>query len=321
MNFVHLKYAVEVAHSGSINKAAERLYLGQPNLSRAIKELEASLGVVIFDRSAKGMQLTPDGQVFIQYAESILKQVEALKELFDKNTPRRKRFSISVPRASYIADAFARFSRDVDGQADIELYYKETNSMRTLKNILQEDYKLGIIRYAQGYHAYYQSMMQEKNLAFEKIAEFEYVLLMSRHSPLAGKEKIPPGELREYTEIAHADPFVPSIPLDEVKKQELQSDVRRRIFVFERASQFELLSQNPNTFMWASPVPCELLSRYGLVQKSSGESGKIYQDMLLHRKDYQPSELDRLFISQLLKAKQEAFSFYQQEREREGELR
>ena len=89
MNLAHLKYAVEVARTGSINKAAERLYIGQPNLSRAIKELEASLGVVIFDRSAKGMQLTPDGSIFIQYAENILKQVEAVKELFDKNAPKK----------------------------------------------------------------------------------------------------------------------------------------------------------------------------------------------------------------------------------------
>ena len=63
MNLVHLKYAVEVAETGSINKASEKLYVSQPNLSRAIKELEASLGVTIFDRSAKGMVLTPDGEV------------------------------------------------------------------------------------------------------------------------------------------------------------------------------------------------------------------------------------------------------------------
>ena len=63
MNLVHLKYAVEVAETGSINKASEKLYVSQPNLSRAIKELEASLGVTRFDRSAKGMVLTPDGEL------------------------------------------------------------------------------------------------------------------------------------------------------------------------------------------------------------------------------------------------------------------
>ena len=84
MNLVHLKYAVEVAETGSINKASEKLYVSQPNLSRAIKELEASLGVTIFDRSAKGMVLTPDGEVFVRYARSILRQVDAIEEVFSK---------------------------------------------------------------------------------------------------------------------------------------------------------------------------------------------------------------------------------------------
>ena len=100
MNLVHLKYAVEVAETGSINKASEKLYVSQPNLSRAIKELEASLGVTIFDRSAKGMVLTPDGEVFVRYARSILRQVDAIEEVFSKGTTEKKKFSISVPRAS-----------------------------------------------------------------------------------------------------------------------------------------------------------------------------------------------------------------------------
>lgn len=73
MNILHMKYAVEVAKCGSINKAAEILLMNQPNLSRAIKELEASLGVEIFSRSAKGMVVTPEGETFLRYATSILK--------------------------------------------------------------------------------------------------------------------------------------------------------------------------------------------------------------------------------------------------------
>ena len=82
MNLMHIKYAVEVANEGSINKAAEKLYVGQPNLSRAIKELEASLGVKIFERSAKGMGLTSDGETFIRYAKTILRQVDEVESIF-----------------------------------------------------------------------------------------------------------------------------------------------------------------------------------------------------------------------------------------------
>ena len=73
MNVLHMKYAVEVANNGSLNKAAEKLYIAQPNLSRAIKELEASLGITIFDRSAKGMVMTPAGEEFINYVKDGMK--------------------------------------------------------------------------------------------------------------------------------------------------------------------------------------------------------------------------------------------------------
>ena len=75
-NILHLKYALEIAKTHSISKAAENLYMGQPNLSRAIKELEDSIGAVIFERSAKGIIVTEDGEKFLQYARRILAQVD-----------------------------------------------------------------------------------------------------------------------------------------------------------------------------------------------------------------------------------------------------
>lgn len=307
MNLVHLKYAVEVAETGSINKASEKLYVSQPNLSRAIKELEASLGVTIFDRSAKGMVLTPDGEVFVRYARSILRQVDAIEEVFSKGTTEKKKFSISVPRASYVTDAFAEFSKLLDKDTPVEIFYKETNSMRSMKNILQDEYKLCIIRYAESYDKYYKSTFDEKGLTYELITEFQYVLLMSKDSPLAEKENITFDDLRDRIEIAHADPYVPSLPLSEVKKEELPDNSQRRIFVFERASQFELLSRNPDTFMWVSPIPQELLDRYGLIQRICPENARKYKDVLVHRKDYELTELDNMFIEQLVKAKRKTF--------------
>ncbi|MBR3403804.1 MAG: LysR family transcriptional regulator [Firmicutes bacterium] len=79
MNIQHMKYAVEIARTGSINKASRRLLVAQPNLSRSVKDLEASLGIKIFDRSPQGMVLTPAGEEFIGYATRILSQLERLK--------------------------------------------------------------------------------------------------------------------------------------------------------------------------------------------------------------------------------------------------
>ena len=304
MNILHMRYAVEVAKAGSINKASEKLMIAQPNLSRAIKELEADLGIVIFDRSAKGMGLTATGEEFLGYARKILGQIDAVDRLYREGVPGKQSFSISVPRACYISEAFSRFSLALTDKP-AEIFYKETNSKRTLSNLMHADYKLCIVRYAGNYEKYYQAMLEENGLVGEQITEFHYVLLLQANSPLAQKEEIRFTDLRPYIEIAHADPFVPSLPMAEVKKAELPDDIERRIFVFERASQFELLSENDQTFMWVSPVPQKLLDRYGLVQRDCLDNRRIYRDVLVHRKSYHLSELDLLFIKELMRSKKD----------------
>ncbi len=298
-----MKYAVEIAETKSINKAAERLYVGQPTLSRAVKELEANLGVAIFERSAKGMLLTADGEAFVRYAKTVLKQVDEIEAMFKNGSVSRNRFSISVPRASYIAEAFAAFSKLLEKDTPVEIFYKETNSMRTLRNVLQENYKLGIVRYAENYNKYYKAMMKEKGLGHELVTKFRYVLLMSEKSELAEKDAVTYDDLKDKIEIAHADPYVPSLPFAQIKKEELPDNSVGRIFVFERASQFELLSQNPETFMWVSSIPKPLLSRYGLVERRCEENQRIYKDVLIYRKEYTLSRLDNLFIEQLARTK------------------
>lgn len=304
MNVLHLKYAVEVAKAGSISKAAEALYMNQPNLSRAIKELETSLGITIFGRSAKGMYVTPEGEEFLEHAKKILQQIDEMETFYKAGVPAQQRFSLSAPRASYISEAFVQFSKGLTKER-AEIYYKETNAMRVVNNVLSGDFKLGILRYAACYDKYFKGMLEEKGLAHELVTEFHYVLAMSREHPLAEKEEIAFADLRPYIEIAHADPYVPSVPLAMVKKEELPDDMDRRIFVFERASQFELLSQNHETFMWLSPVPQTLLDRYGLVERVCRENQKQYKDVLIYRKDYRLTELDRAFITELCRSKRQ----------------
>ena len=303
MNILHIKYAVEVAKAGSLNKASQTLLIAQPNLSRSIKELESDLGIAIFDRSAKGMLLTPEGEEFMGYAQNLLRQIEQLENLYKDPAMPKQRFSISVPRASYISEAFARFSCQISEQS-AEIFYKETNSQRTIRNLLENDFRLGIIRYAENYDQYFRTMLDEKELTYELICEFSYQLIMSCDHPLAAKEEITFEDLCPFIEIAHADPYVPSLPLSKVVKEELPDNINRRIFIYERASQFDLLSENPQTFMWISPVPDKLLKRYGLVQRKCAENQKIYRDVLVYRNGYKLTALDNAFIAELCIARE-----------------
>ena len=302
MNILHMKYAYEVAKAGSLSKASEVLLIAVPNISRSIKELEADLNITIFDRTTKGMRLTPEGEEFMNYAKGILSQIDQVEQLYKGNLQKKQKFSISVPRACYISEAFAQFSKTLTKEP-AEIFYKETDSQRTINNLLNHDYKLGIIRYSENYDKYFKAMLEEKGLVYEMVAEFSYCLIMSKNSPLAQYDTITFDDLTDYIEIAHADPYVPSVSVARVVKEELPDNIDRRIFVFERGSQFDLLCKNPQTFMWVSPAPADMLERYDLVQKKCVDNQKVYKDVLIYKKGYKLTNLDKKFITALCESK------------------
>lgn len=298
MNILHMKYAVEVARVGSLNKAAQNLILAQPNLSRAIKELELEMGIKIFERTPKGMIPTHDGEEFIGYAKEILDHIAQVDMMYKTGMKKKQKFSISVPRACYISEAFAEFTKSIT-DAQVEIFYEETNSQRTISNILNSGYKLGIIRYAENYDKYFKAMLEEKGLTYELIAEFSYKLIMSKHCPLANNEIITFDDLEDYIKIAHADPYVPALSMAKVVREEIPNNIKRCIYIFERASQFDLLSKNNQTFMWVSPTPSDILEKYDLIQKSCESNKKIYRDILIYRNGYKLTELDKKFVTEL----------------------
>ena len=306
MNLLHMKYAVEIARTGSISKASEALFVAQPNLSRSVKELEADLGIAIFDRTSKGMFLTPKGETFISYAKKVLSQIDDLEKMCREGISSKQRFSISVPRASYISDAFALFSKHLSPDP-AEVFYMETNPSAAINNILNSDYNLGIIRYAAAYEKHFKAFLDEKNMTYELVAEFKYVLVMSNDSPLAKKDSISFSDLKPFIEISHGDPNVPSLPMNVVLKEERPDNTDRRVFIFERGGQFDLLTENPETFMWVSPLSEKLLKRYNLCQRACVDNAKLYKDVLIHKKDYELSELDNLFITELVQSKRRCF--------------
>ncbi len=302
MNILHMKYAVEVAKAGSINKASENLLIAQPNLSRSIKELETDLGISIFDRSAKGMVLTPDGEEFISYATKILSQIDEVEDHYKSGSNIKQRFSVSAPRACYISEAFSLFSKCLSDKP-CEISYNETNAFNTIQGVLNEDFKLGIIRYSSSHDAYYKGMLEDKGLNYEMISELNYVIITSKESELAQLENITYKDLTKKIEVVHGDPYIPSLSVGRARKEELPGNVERRILLFERGSQFELLSVNPETYMWVSPVPKQTMERYNLVQLDCSDNKRLYKDVLIYKKNYKLTELDNIFISEVIQSR------------------
>jgi DNA-binding transcriptional LysR family regulator len=306
MNILHLKYAVEVEKTGSITKAADNLFMSQPNLSKAVRELEETLGITIFKRTSKGMIPTQRGVEFLNYANNILSQIDEIENLYSKDREEKLTFNISIPRASYITHAFTRLVSSLDLKKEIEFNYKETNSVRAISNIMQSNYNMGIIRYQTDLEDYYLGLLKEKELRHEVIWEFDYLALMSKNHILANKEKITFADLGNFIEIAHGDLSIPSMPFSEVKKMEQSEYVsKKRIYVYERGSQFDLLCDVPTTYMWVSPIPKKLLERFNLVERKCVDACRKHKDVLIYKQNHKLSEIEERFIWEIEKAKDE----------------
>ena len=300
MNISHLRYVVCIAEMGSINKAAEVLHVAQPNLSRVIKEMETDLGIRFFRRSSRGMILTADGESFVNKAKNILGQIDELENRYKSMGRKKQCFSVSVPGAGYISDAFAAFSRSLEN-TEADIYYRESNTLQTVKDILEGSYNLGIIRYASNYDKYFKQVLEKKGLSYELVSEFCMVLVMREDSTLAGREEIHYSDLAHFIQIS-ADPYVPPIFLSSEKKKELPA-IPRRIYVSERGCQFDLLTKNPETFMWTSPLSESHIKSLHLVQRECIDCRRQYRDMLIYPMDYQLTILDKRFITDLVSSK------------------
>ncbi|MDR1060946.1 MAG: LysR family transcriptional regulator [Clostridiales bacterium] len=325
MNLQYLRYALEVEKAGSISKAAENLFMNQPNLSKAIKELEAMIGVTLFMRTTKGVSsVTEDGRVFIEYAKNILFQLDDMKAHFQAAGAKRDTFRLSIPRASYIAEAFTAFIDGLSGAGGFCVSFQETNSMMAINSVVRDGYDLGVIRYRAQYEKYFLSLLQEEGLEHREVLKADSVIIMSAQNALAGKPVLALSDLSDMIEITNDDFAMPR-HLSRLSQQPHGADGAngaggangasgangadgapqsgKRIFVFERGSQFDLLARIPKTFMWVSPMPRDVLARNALVQKSCAARDIGFKDVLIYRRGHAFGALERAFLDSLERAK------------------
>ena len=274
--------------------------MNQPNLSKAIKELETSLNITIFQRTSTGVIPTTQGQEFLDSARHILQQIAELEDRYKSDQKRKISFSVSVPRASYITYAFADFANNLGDAGEFEVNFMETNSMEAIQNISRKGYSLGIIRYQSEYEPYFQKMLQEKRLQAQLLWEFEYQALMSVRNPLAQQQRIHLEDLVSLTELIHGDWDVPFIPADEQEQMLTVPNQKKKIYVYERGSQFDLLQSIPDSFMWVSPIPAQLLESYQLVQLGCSEMVKPFRDVIISPQGYRYSSVEKGFIEQVM---------------------
>ncbi|MDO4458782.1 MAG: LysR family transcriptional regulator [Clostridia bacterium] len=298
MNMLHVRYAVEVAKTGSINAASKSLMVAQPNISRSIKELEENIGITLFTRNAKGMILTAEGADFINDCRKILGEIDRIENTYKNGLfDIIKNFAVSVPKSGYISEAFSVFASKNKNISN--LVYREASAITTIRDIISGDFKLGIIRYPVKHDTYYKDFLDENDLYYELVSEFRYKLITHRESEIAGNNTIDLDSLKDYTEICHADPLLINMKENEYVHHEFSPQAKRHINVFGRASAFEFLTMNEDAFMWAAPMPRNILERYNLVQMNCPDDKLVFKDVLIYKNDYALNPIDKAFVTEL----------------------
>ncbi len=302
MNLAQLRYIVEVEKARSITKAAKNLFMGQPNLSKSIKELETEVNFSIFRRTAKGVEPTEKGAEFLGYAKTILSQMDELESMYKPRAQAPLELRICAPRASYLSALFAEFVSRMPKRREMSIRFNETSSISAINMVSSGEADLGIIRYQELYEPYFMGLIQEHRLDSEVLRVFTHFLVMSREHPLAEYGEIPYHMLDGYTEIIHGDFQVPSLPMSELKKSAEFSAASRRIYVYDRGSQLDLLERAKDTFMWVSQIPQDMLDQRGLVLRRCVPQGNVNKDVLIRNPRRSPGALGEQFVDYLRRA-------------------
>lgn len=299
MDIQQLRYIIEVDRTKSISKAAQNLFMGQPNLSKSIRDLEKQLGIVIFKRSATGTYTTDKGAKFIDYAKKVITQIEKLENMFNSENSDNLELNISIPRASYISLAFTQFLKSLENVNELTIRFKETNSFETIKDVYEKLSHIGIIRYKSRDEEKYLALLKKRSMEVKVLREFNQRILISSYSNLAKYDIIPHTVLENAIEVTHGDEFIPNTNIEEFD-DDIPYEPKKRIYIYERGSQFDILRRVQNTFMWASPIPQDFLDMNQLMIKDSDFNKGEYKDALIYNSDYDLNRFENDFINRVI---------------------
>lgn len=197
MTLQQLHYVITIAEAGSLNKAAEILYIAQPSLTSSVRELEKEVGITIFNRSGRGVTLTQDGSEFLIYARQVYNQYESLMEKYVRPENLKKKFGVSTQHYSFAVKAFVELVKKFD-TSRYEFAIRETKTKDVIGDVASMRSEIGILYLSDFNRAAINKILRGNNLEFHHLIECRaYVYLWSGH-PLAKRDSIGFDDLRDY---------------------------------------------------------------------------------------------------------------------------
>ncbi len=238
MTLLQLKYVVEVAKTGNITEAAKRLYLSQPSLTNAIRELEKEMQITIFCRTNRGVTVTNEGDLFLSYARQVLEQTDLLTEKFTGKGAGSRHFSVSCQHYSFAVNAFVDVIREYGGK-QYDFVLRETQTHEIIEDVSRLKSEIGILYTSSKNEEVIMKFIRQSDLLFEELFVAKpHVFLSSRH-PLATKATLSIEDLEDYPYLSFEQGEYNSFYFSEEILSTL--DRRKNIKVRDRATLFNLV--------------------------------------------------------------------------------
>lgn len=239
MTLRQLKYAVTVAECGTISAAAEKLFISQPSLTAAIRELESEMGVTIFSRTNRGVIVSREGEEFLGYARQILSQAQLLQERFSGREQGEKRFAVSSQHFNFTVLAFSRLVQNFRGPR-YSFHFRETTTYEVLEDVSQLRSEVGILALNEDNERFLRRMFGKLGLEFTELKRVQAELFVSAEHPLAGRrfvtvEDVSPYPCITFEQGEHNGQFF----FEGLSAVAAQS--HKTICVRERATEYQLL--------------------------------------------------------------------------------
>ena len=238
MRIQQLQYLEKIVESGSINEAAKALFLSQPSLSNAIKELEQEMDLQLLVRQKSGVSLTNEGREFMIYARQILDQVKLMEVKYKQHTVRKQAFSVSAQHYAFVVHAFVDLIKQVDAE-EYQFTLRETETQNILEDVMSFKSSLGILYLNKFNRQVLTKLFKEKKLKFTPLFKAKPHVFVCRDNPLAQKSSVKLRDLEDYPYLSYEQGQENSFYFAE----EILSTLNRKmhIKVSDRATIFNLM--------------------------------------------------------------------------------
>ncbi len=296
MTLQQLKYAITVADKSSMSEAAKSLFISQPSLSNAIKELEKQIGITIFIRTSRGITVSSEGLEFLGYARQVVEQAELLEEKYLGGEPARARFSVSTQHYSFAVDAFVELIKENNAE-EYDFTLRETRTYEIIDDVKNLNSEIGIIYLSSFNEKVIGKLISESSLCFHQLFTASPHIFISSSHPLAAQKSVTLDELVDFPYLSFEQGEYNSFYFSE---EILSTQFHKKaIRVSDRATLFNL-AIGLNGFTFSTGIISKALNGNGIIAVPLNIDEKIRIGYLTH-KNAAISRLGSIYIDKIKK--------------------